>query len=163
MCHKEVRKLSEALTLRYDKVMFILEPSDVAKRLAGAKVVVCDYPDGRLEITHDGTSLPYKTFDTLQSVHRSEIVEHKRLDATLTWIAEQQESREVHRSQHAPRRTGQEDHMFGIPDGSRSNGYVKRGRKPGRRTDFTNDPKVIARREKALAKIDEFERMIAAG
>jgi hypothetical protein len=34
-----------------------------------------------------------------------------------------------------------------------SNGYVKRGRKPGRRTDFMNDQAVIARREKALARV----------
>jgi hypothetical protein len=153
MCHKEVRKLSQALTLRYDKVLFILDPTDNAKRLAGTKVVVCDYPDGRLEIMHESTALPYKTFDTLQSVHRSEIVENKRLDAALALVAEMQEDRDVQRSQHAPRRAGQEDHMFGIPDGSLSNGYQKRGCKPGRRTDFMNDPAIIARREQALAKL----------
>jgi hypothetical protein len=27
------------------------------------------------------------------------------------------------------------NHMFGIPDGALGNGYVKRGKKPGRRTD----------------------------
>lgn len=43
--------------------------------------------------------------------------------------------------------------MFGIPDGSQSNGYVKRGRKPGKKADFTNDPAVIARREQALARM----------
>lgn len=43
--------------------------------------------------------------------------------------------------------------MFGIADGSQSNGYVKRGRKAGKKTDFTKDPKVIARREQALAKL----------
>lgn len=36
-----------------------------AKSLAGKKVVVCDYPDGRLEIMEGSTSLPYKTFDKL--------------------------------------------------------------------------------------------------
>lgn len=73
MCHKEVRRFSPALTLRYDKVMFVLDPTPAAKRLQGAKFVVCDYPDDRLEIVHQGTSLPYTTFDTLQSVHRSEM------------------------------------------------------------------------------------------
>lgn len=38
--------------------------------------------------------------------------------------------------------------MLGIPDGSVSNGYKKRGRKPGRRTDFTNDPEVNAKTKK---------------
>lgn len=67
MCRKEIRKLSQSLTLRYDKVMFILDPTDLATALAGKKVIVCDYPDGRLEVTHEGTSLPYRTFDTLRS------------------------------------------------------------------------------------------------
>jgi len=151
MCHK-VRKLSQALTLRYDKVLFILEPTEASKRLAGGKVVVCDYPDGRLVLTHEGASLPYTTFDTLQSVHRAETVEHKRLDAVLAWIADEQEGREIQRSQRAPRRTGQENHIFGIPDGSLSNGYQKRGRKPGRKTDFMN-PAVIEQRKKALARL----------
>jgi transposase len=153
MCRKEFRTLSQALTLRYDKVLFILDPTDLAKRLAGKKVIVCDYPDGRLEIMHDGVALPYRTFDKLRSVHRTAIVENKRLDAALLMVSEMQEGRDLKRSQHAPRRTGQTDHMFGIPDGSVGNGYVKRGRKPGRRTDFMNDPAVIARREQALARL----------
>lgn len=112
MCHKEVRKLSQALTLRYDKVLFILDPSEVARRAAGSKVIVCDYPGGRLEILHEGVALPYRTFDKLQSVNRAEIVEHKRLDEVLMWIADRQDERDVQRSQSAPRRTGQENHMF---------------------------------------------------
>jgi hypothetical protein len=47
--------------------------------------------------------------------------------------------------------------MFGIPDGSQANGYVKRGRKPGKRTDFMHDPAVIARREQALARLEAAE------
>ncbi|MBW9088486.1 ISNCY family transposase, partial [Rhizobium wenxiniae] len=58
--------------------------------------------------------------------------------------------REQQRSKGGPRRTGQKDHMFGIRDGSTANGYQKRSRKP--RTDYMNDPAVIARREKALLR-----------
>jgi hypothetical protein len=43
--------------------------------------------------------------------------------------------------------------MFAIPDGSQSNGYQKRGRKPGRKTDFINDPIVNARRAQVLAQM----------
>lgn len=153
MCHKEFRTLSQVLTLRYDKVLFILDPTDLAKRLAGKKVIVCDYRDGRLEIMHEGATLPYRTFDKLRSVHRTAIIENKRFDAALLMVAEMQEGRELKRSQRAPRRTGQSGHMFGVPDGNVSNGYVKRGRKPGRRTDFVNDPAVNARREQALARM----------
>jgi transposase len=154
MCRKEVRTVSQALTLRYEKVIFILDPTDYAKTLPRQKVIVCDYPDGRLEIMHEGTILPYRAFDTLRSVHRSPVVENKRLDDILSIVAEMQDGREQQRRrQHGPSRQGQKDHMFGIPDGSVSNGYQKRGRKPGRRTDFTNDPEVNAKRQKALARI----------
>ena len=155
LCHKEVRKLSRTLTLRYDKVLFILDPTPAAKRLAGQRVIVCDYPDGRLDVMHEGTTLPYRTFDKLRSVQRSDVVENKRLDDVLAYVAEMQSSRELQRSQSAPRRTGQTNHMFGLPDGSLSNGYQKR--KPRGRTDYMNDPAVIARRAQAIARMKAAE------
>ncbi|GAI23977.1 unnamed protein product, partial [marine sediment metagenome] len=155
MCRKEVRKLSQTLTLRYDKVLFILDPTADAKRLAGQKVIVCDYPDGRLEVMHEGITLPYTTFDKLRSVQRTEIVENKRLDDVLAFVAEMQSGRELQRNKSGPRRAGQTNHMFALPDGSQSNGYQKR--KPRGRTDYMNDPDVIARRKKALARIEAAE------
>ena len=150
LCRKEVRTLSQSLTLRYDKVLFILEPTEIAKRLARQKVIVCDYPDGRLEIMHGTDTLPYRTFDKLRSVHRSPVVENKRLDDMLALVAEMQAGREQQRSKSGPRRTGQTDHMFGVRDGSTANGYQKRERKS--RTAYMNDPAVIARREQALLR-----------
>jgi hypothetical protein len=41
---KEERTLSRALTLQYDKVIFILEPSDQAKAAIGKRVMVVDHP-----------------------------------------------------------------------------------------------------------------------
>ena len=55
---KEERTLSQALTLRYDKVIFILEPSEQAKAAIGKRVAVFDYPDGRLSIRYK--SLPLR-------------------------------------------------------------------------------------------------------
>ena len=60
---KEERRLSQALTLQYDKVMFILEPSEPAKAAIGKYVTVFDYPDGRLAIRYNGVDLAYRTFD----------------------------------------------------------------------------------------------------
>jgi hypothetical protein len=57
ICRKKVRTLS--LTLRYDKVLFILDPTEPATSLAGKKVIVCDYPVGHLEFIHESFSLPY--------------------------------------------------------------------------------------------------------
>ncbi len=55
---KEERTLSQALTLQYDKVLFIVEPSDQAKsgdRQAGHGV---DHPDGRLSIRYRVSNWP---------------------------------------------------------------------------------------------------------
>jgi len=112
MCHKEFRTFSHTLTLRYDKVLFILEPSEFATGLARKRVTICDYPDGRLEIQYDGVTLLYRTFDKLRSVNRAEVVENKRLGPALEMIAAIQAEREVSRSQAAPRRTRQTGHMF---------------------------------------------------
>ena len=58
---KEERTLSQALTLQYDKVMFILEPSEQAKAAIGKRLTVVDYPDGRLAIRYRGVELAYRT------------------------------------------------------------------------------------------------------
>lgn len=68
-----------------------------------------------------------------------------------------QAGREQQRSKSGPRRTGQTNHMFGIRDGSQSNGYQKRGTRPGKKTDFTADPVVIAKRQQALARLKAAE------
>ncbi len=54
---KEERTLSQALTLQYDKVLFIVEPSEQAKTAIGKRVTVVDYPDGRLSIRYRGVEL----------------------------------------------------------------------------------------------------------
>ena len=106
---KEERTLSHALTLQYDKVIFILEPSDPAKAAIGKRVTVVDHPDGRLSIRYKGVELAYRTFDTLRQVPQATIVENKRLGAALAFIREQQIERAETRSRSAPRRRDQRD------------------------------------------------------
>lgn len=43
MCRKEVRTLSQSLTLRYDEELFICDPTEISRPLAGQKVIVCNY------------------------------------------------------------------------------------------------------------------------
>ena len=50
------------LTLQYDQVLFILEPTGIARSLARKRVTVIDYPDGRLAIRYNGVDLPYRTW-----------------------------------------------------------------------------------------------------
>ena len=74
---KEERTLSRALTLQYDKVVFILEPSDQAKAAIGKRVTVIDHPDGRLLIRYKGIALAYRTFDRMRQVDQGAITDHK--------------------------------------------------------------------------------------
>ncbi|WP_433641525.1 hypothetical protein [Mesorhizobium sp. 1B3] len=49
----------------------------------------------------------------------------------------------------------QQDEVRPVPKiktNSEQTGYKKRGTKPGRRTDFMNDPAVVARRRQALSR-----------
>jgi transposase len=105
---KEERTLSQALTLQYDKVVFILEPSEQAKAAIGKRVTVVDYPDGQLAIRYRGVELAYRTFDKVRQVSQAAIVENKQLGAALAFIRDQQLRREPeHRSDRAPRRRDQ--------------------------------------------------------
>ena len=107
---KEERTLSQALTLQYDKVLFIVEPSEQAKTAIGKRVTVVDYPDGRLSIRYRGVELAYRTFDKIRQVDQGAIADNKRLGAVLAMIRDQQQRCEPgHRSQRAPRRRDQRD------------------------------------------------------
>lgn len=86
------RKVTQSLTVQYNKMMFILDPkAEGVRETAGHRVTIHDYPDGRLEIRFDGRALPYRIFDKKQIVTPAAIVENKRLDAVLTQIRAKQE------------------------------------------------------------------------
>jgi hypothetical protein len=108
---KEERTLSQALTLQYDKVIFILEPSEQAKAAIGKRVTVVDYPDGRLAIRHKGVELAYRTFDKLRQVDQGTIADNKRLGSVLAMIRDEQLRREPER-RSGPRRRDQRDTRF---------------------------------------------------
>jgi hypothetical protein len=110
----QIRSVSMNLTLQYDQVLFILEPTGIARSLARKRVTVIDYPDGRLVIRHNGVDLPYRTFDKRPQVNQAAIVENKRLGPILAYIAEKQKELDMSRSAKAPRRRGQKNHMFKI-------------------------------------------------
>jgi hypothetical protein len=109
---KEERTVSFNLTLQYDKVLFMLEPNEVSRPLARQRVTVFDYPDGRLDIRHQGRALPYTIFDKVRQVDQGAIVENKRLGPVLAMIAARQTERGETRSQKAPRRGGQAPGLF---------------------------------------------------
>ena len=59
------RTLSQSLTLQYDNILFMVEPSAFAQAAIGKRVEVVDFPDGRLEVRFEGRTMPYRTFDKL--------------------------------------------------------------------------------------------------
>jgi hypothetical protein len=105
---KEERTLSQALTLQYDKVIFILEPTDQAKTAIGKRVTVVDYPDGRLSIRYKGVELAYRTFDKIRQVDQGAIADNKRLGPILAVIRDEQLRRGPER-RSGPRRRDQRD------------------------------------------------------
>ena len=127
MVWREQRKVTAALTLHYNKAVFILEPTEVSRPLAGKRVDVCEYPDGRLEIRHDEHVLPYEMFDKIRQVNQAAVVDNKHLDAALTMaklIQEQLPARK--RNNNEPSRRSQPHTLFPAP--ASENGAVKRKR-----------------------------------
>ncbi len=130
MVWREQRKVTSSLTLHYNKAMFILEPTKISRSLAGKRVDVCEYPDGRLEIRHGEHVLPYAMFDKIRQVNQAAVVDNKHLDAALTMarlIQEQLPARK--RNNNEPSRRSQPHTLFPAP-ASDNVAKRKRGRPP---------------------------------
>jgi hypothetical protein len=111
---REERTVSNSLTLQYNKILFLLEPSALTRDLRRKRVTVSDYPDGRLVIRYKGVELPYRTFDKLRQVSQAAITEAKFLGPVLAYIRERQLRAGTPRRRNAPRRRGQPNHMFKV-------------------------------------------------
>jgi transposase len=106
MAWREERTVTSNLTLHYNKVMFLLEPNAITRSAAGKRVVIHDYPDGRLAIRWNGVELPYRAFDKMRVISQAAIVDNKRLGAALAH-AQQLQATRARKRNLAPRRTGQ--------------------------------------------------------
>jgi hypothetical protein len=104
---REPRKVSQSLTLQYDKTLYLLEDSQHTRRLIGKYIEAVEYPDGRIELRADGTALPYTTYDRLSEIDQGAIVENKRLGHVLQIAQLVQKQRDNRRSRNAPVRTNQ--------------------------------------------------------
>jgi hypothetical protein len=138
LCKREQRYVGAQLTFSFERQRIMLEENAVTRGLVGRYVETYAYADGRLDVRWKGHSLPYRVFDKDQRVTHAAITENKRLGELLAYIKERQDERPV----------------LKVKTNSEKIGYVKRGRKPGKRTDYMNDPAVIARRKTALSGLD---------
>ncbi len=104
---REERTVTNSLSIQYDRVMYLLEPTREASDLRRKKVTVYDYPDGTVSVKYKGIALAYSIFDKAAKVDQGAIVENKRLGAALAYAQEFQATHGLERSKKAPKRRGQ--------------------------------------------------------
>jgi hypothetical protein len=68
------------------------------------QVDVVNYPDGRFAVQFEGTPLPFRVFDKIQTVEPGAIVENKRLGVALALVKEQQATYAPHKRRGDPTR-----------------------------------------------------------
>lgn len=103
---RELRKVSKSLTVQYDKMLYLIEDSDLSRRAIGKYIDVYHYPDGKKELRLNGVALPYSTYDRLSEIDQGEIIDNKRLGRALEFIQIIQEKRDNTRSQSVPSGNG---------------------------------------------------------
>ena len=102
---REPRKVTKSLTVRYDRVMYLLNDTPEHRKLIGRYIEVWEYPDGRIELRADGRALPCRQYDQLTEVDQGAVVEHKRLGQVLQVSQVIQAQRDNRRIGKAPSRT----------------------------------------------------------
>src|ERR1700692_3380371 len=119
---REVRTVTNNLTLHYDRMMLLLDPTPFARGLARQKVDVVNYPDGRFTVQFEGTPLPFRVFDKIQTVTPGAIVENKRLGAALAMVKEHQATYTPKKRRYDPARGRPPNNLEapGLPTKNRS-------------------------------------------
>jgi hypothetical protein len=84
-------------------MMLLLDPTPLARGLARKTADVVNYPDGRFAVQFEGVSLLFRKFDKVQTVEPGEIVENKRLGASLATVKQHQDTYEPHRRRYPSR------------------------------------------------------------
>ena len=91
---QETRKVTRSLTLHYKRVMYILEPSDAARRAMGKHVTIYETENGEVSIVHDGHELAARAFQKEGHVQQAAIVDNKLLGAALHYAKQMQQERD---------------------------------------------------------------------
>jgi len=99
---RETRKVTQALTLHYDRMVYILDQTPAALAAAAKMAEVVEYPDGRIVVRHNGAELPYRLFDKNRRVDQAAVVENKFFGPLPAIIREDQQR---HDAATKPRRS----------------------------------------------------------
>jgi transposase len=82
-CWRELRKVTKALTLHYERKLYLLADTADNRRLIGKYVEIFQFPDGRIEIRVAGVALAYSLYEKLGTIDQGAIVDNKRLGHVL--------------------------------------------------------------------------------
>jgi hypothetical protein len=89
------RRVSDELLLHYKRNTYVIEDSEENRKLRGARVTVREYENGDVRLFYNGRRLSYRVHPKDNArVSQGSIVENKRLDAALRFIAEKQTHRD---------------------------------------------------------------------
>jgi transposase len=90
---QETRLVSKSLTLNYKRVLYVLDPTDAARAARGKRVSIEEREDGSLSFWHGEHALLATAFPKEHGVRQGEVVENKRLSATMDFIKKKQRQR----------------------------------------------------------------------
>lgn len=105
LAYRVPRKVTNALTVQYDRVMYLLQDTVANRNLIHQYVEVVEYPDGRIEIQADGIVLPYTEYDRIARIDQGAEIDNKRLSHALAVARSIQEIRDDRRAAGSPSRT----------------------------------------------------------
>ena len=97
--------MTKALTVQYDRVIYLLADTLANRKLIHRYIEVWEYPDGRIELRADGAALPYVPYDRLSEIDQGAVIEHKRLSHALQVAQAVQAQRDDRRASGSPSRT----------------------------------------------------------
>ncbi|WP_323127804.1 ISNCY family transposase [Acinetobacter terrestris] len=91
---REPRRVTNSLTITYDKCVYLLENTEESQRLISKYLEFLEYPDGTVAIMYEGRKINYSIFNKLAGLQQNEIVENKLLGSVLAHIQQQHEELE---------------------------------------------------------------------
>jgi hypothetical protein len=90
---QETRLVSKSLTLSYKRVLYVLDPTDAARAARKKRVRIEEREDGSLSFWNGEHALLATAFPKEHGVRQGQVVESKRLSATMEFIKERQRER----------------------------------------------------------------------
>lgn len=105
LAHRVSRRVSYALTVQYDRVLYLLADSSANRNLVHEYVEVVEYSDGMIEVQASGVVLPYRQYDRITRIDQGAEMENKALASALEVAPAGTGHRDDRRAAGSPSRT----------------------------------------------------------